>query len=189
MADDRRIVIELKVSSGDGGEEKTTAEKEFEKANRLLASKLQIIQNPIGTIESSLLKKATNGKPQLANYVLGQTKELSKKAITYFLGRYYNLTENYKAEQTIDNVMSCVNHVESILGTIGAGAIAGAQVGGGYGAIFGAALGVVFATTNTVIDTIKAFDQEDINLATMKIQSSYQKARLGLIDDGRGTQN
>ena len=53
------------------------------------------------------------------------------------------------------------------------------------GAIVGAGMGAV----NVVLNSYKAYDQQNIRLASMNIQSNYQKVRLGLIDDGRGTQN
>ena len=42
---------------------------------------------------------------------------------------------------------------------------------------------------NTWFQAEKAFDEQNKNLSTMRIQSGYQRFRLGLIDDGRGTQN
>ena len=161
MADDRRIIIELKVSGSSDGDS-----KKREKESNNLVDFLQKAQNPLGTLEKSIINEATLGKTEMVNYMWQQTKALAKNAIFYTVHKYYNLTENYKAEQDLNNTLSVISH-----------------------AAIGAVAGATFWIGNTAIDAVKAWDQEGIQLNTMRIQSGYQKARLGLIDDGRGTQN
>ena len=189
MADDRRIVIELKVSGSEGGDSASSALKANERETNDLVRKLRAMQNPVATLENNLLNKAFLGKTQFASYVLQQTKSLAKNSAMYFLTKYYNLTENYKAEQDLNNTMSILSHVAEGYTSVLAGAIAGAKWGGGWGAAIGAGMGATFWGANTVLNAMKAFREEDISLNTMRINSSYQQARLGLIDDGRGTQN
>ena len=184
MADDRRIIIELKVSGSSDGDSKKR-EKESDK----LVDFLQKAQNPLGTLEKSIINEATLGKTEMVNYMWQQTKALAKNAIFYTVHKYYNLTENYKAEQDLNNTLSLISHVGEAYTSVIGGAIAGAKAGGGWGAAIGAVAGATFWAGNTVINAMKAWDQEGIQLNTMRIQSGYQKARLGLIDDGRGTQN
>ena len=184
MADDRRIIIELKVSGSSDGDS-----KKREKESNNLVDFLQKAQNPLGTLEKSIINEATLGKTEMVNYMWQQTKALAKNAIFYTVHKYYNLTENYKAEQDLNNTLSVISHVGEAYTSILGGAIAGAKAGGGWGAAIGAVAGATFWIGNTAIDAVKAWDQEGIQLNTMRIQSGYQKARLGLIDDGRGTQN
>ena len=70
-----------------------------------------------------------------------------------------------------------------------AGAIIGAKAGGGWGAVAGAVVGAGVFAGNTVLNSIQAHDNEKISISTMNINSKYQQVRLGLVDDGRGTQN
>ena len=178
MADERRIVIELKLGSGS-----STTSSNDEDEEMSLTDMLKIAQHPIKALE-----KATLGKSAVVYYAYQQAKQIVKATALYQLERYYNLTENYKAEQDLNNTLSVLERsVEGYTSIIG-GAIIGAKAGP-WGALAGAVVGAASWATNTVFSAWKAFDQQSIQLATMNIQSSYQKVRLGLIDDGRGTQN
>ena len=189
MADERKIVIELKVSGGTG-DESTSAEKENNRMTNDLVKKLKAVQHPFATMENSLLQKATLGKTEYAQYVLSKTKALAKNAILYNLNKYFNLAEDYKAEQTLNNTLNVLSHIGEGFTSILGGAIAGAKTGAGVpGAVVGALTGATFWVADTALNTYKAFDQENISLSTMRIQAGYQKVRLGLVDDGRGTQN
>lgn len=176
MADERRIVIELKLGSGSEDEDK-------EDENASLTDMLKIMQHPIKALE-----KATLGKNALVYYAYQQAKQIAKTTALYRIERYFNLTENYKAEQDMENTLNVISHeVEAWTSIIG-GAIVGAKAGP-WGALAGTAIGLVAWGTNTGFSAWKAWDQQNMQLQTMNIQSNFQKVRLGLIDDGRGTQN
>lgn len=178
MADERRIVIELKLGGGSDGQGQEKEGKEIG-----LSDILKAAQHPIKALE-----KATLGKNELVYYAYQQAKQIVKNTALYQIGRYYNLTENYEAEQDLNNALSVLSHASSGYASILGGAIIGAKAGP-YGALAGALIGTASWTTTTVFNAWKAFDQQNMRLQTMNIQSAYQKVRLGLIDDGRGTQN
>ena len=179
MADERRIVIELTL--GGAGKPKEDSD------DVSLTDVLKAAQHPFKTLESEMISKLP-GNTQLWTYAIGQAKALIKNSGMYLIERYFNLTENYKAEQTLENTMSIISNVAEGYGSIIGGAIVGAKAGP-WGALAGAAIGAVSWTASTFIDAQKAFDQQNISLATMNMQSGYQMVRMGLIDDGRGTQN
>lgn len=177
MADERRIVIELKLSDG------SDASSDEENKEDDLTDILQIAQHPIRALE-----KATLGKNKILYYAYQQSKQIIKNAALYNLQLYFNLTENYKSEQDLQNTLSVISHVSEAWSLTLGGAIMGAKAGPA-GAVAGAAIGLTFSGINTVFNAFKEWNQQSIQLNTMNIQSSYQKVRLGLIDDGRGTQN
>lgn len=175
MADERRIVIELKLNnSGSNDDEESKEDKNLTKI-------LKFAQHPIKSSEEALL-----GKNIIFYSFYQQAKQSIKSNGLYFINQYFNLTENYKAEQDLNNTLSYMSNGASFFGSILAGALVGNKAGNTVaGAIVGAGMGVV----NVVLNSYKAYDQQNIRLASMNIQSNYQKVRLGLIDDGRGTQN
>lgn len=179
MADERRIVIELRATNQNGDAAKN--KKDDDETN--LTNLLKAIQHPIQTAE-----KATFGKNIVVYRAWEQSKSLIKNSAMYVVGRYFNLTENYKGEQDLQNTLSVLGNVIGAGTSIVGGAIAGAKAGP-VGIVAGAAVGAVFWTANTALNAFKAWDNQRIQLATMNIESSFQQVRLGLVDNGRGTQN
>lgn len=175
MADERRIVIELKLNNSGSNNDEESKEDEN------LTSILKFAQHPIKSSEEALL-----GKNIIFYSFYQQAKQSIKSNGLYFINQYFNLTENYKAEQDLNNTLSYISNGASFFGSILASALIGGKAGHPVaGAIVGAGMGAV----NVVLNSYKAYDQQNIRLASMNIQSNYQKVRLGLIDDGRGTQN
>ncbi|MCR4661686.1 MAG: hypothetical protein K5765_06805 [Clostridia bacterium] len=176
MADERRIVIELKLKGkGEGG---------FgEKKDTDLTDALQAIGHPIKSLE-----KATLGKSAFIYYIYNQVKNGVINGARYKVGRYFNLTENYKAEQDLENTLSVIEHTASLGSSIVNGAVVGSTVGP-VGTAAGAILGAGFWAGNTGINALKSWDAQNRALSTTRIQAGFQQTRLGLIDDGRGTQN
>ena len=190
-ADTRKIIIELKFSDGEAQETNSASSEQVGSGSSFnLSQFLDYVQHPIRSLE-----KATLGKNILVYQTYQYAKSMIKSVSLYAAERYFNLTENYKAEQTLQNTMSVIEHVSgigtTIIGSAVTGAMGGFKVGGGYGAAAGAAIGATvgagMAGINTIVETFKAWDQQKRSLLTMNIQSSFQQTRLGLIDDGRGT--
>ena len=179
MADERRIVIELKLNN-------TTQKKDKEKSEGdQIVKVLKAIKNP-----TEAVGEAVFGKNDFLFYTFQQAKNLAKSTLTYYLQRYFNLTENYQAEQDLSNTMSIISHSSDFFSSIIGGAIMGAETTGNIaGAIGGAIVGTGVSITNTIINAQKIWDQQSMKLQTMNMQSSFQRVKLGLIDDGRGTQN
>lgn len=178
MADERKIVIELKVNGSGGNVTRSSGNTEEEN----LTDVLKTIQHPIKTLEKNVF-----GKNILAYEAYNQAKTTIKKTAFYVAEKYFNLTENYKAEQDLENVMSVIEHVSGIGASVLGGAIIGTKVAPGIGTAIGAGVGLISAAINTGIDAVKAWDRQHMQLTAMNIQSSFQMTKLGLIDNGRGT--
>lgn len=178
MADERKIVIELKLSGTAGGGGGSRKDDDGETS---LTDILKDIQHPIKTVEKNIF-----GKNVLVYELYSQAKQTIKKTALYSASKYFNLTENYKAEQGLQNVTSVVEHIGSIGTSILGGAIIGVKAGH---PVIGAAVGLVVGAVNTGIDAAKSWDAQHMQLTTMNIQSSFQMTKLGLINNGRGTLN
>lgn len=174
MPDERRIVIELKPVDGKGND--SSKDKSYS-----LRDFLEDIQHPVKSLE-----KATLGKNVLIYRTYQQGKELIKNAATFQLQKYFNLTENYKAEQTLENALNVISNVSSIGTSIIGGALAGLSVGH---PVLGGVIGAGFAIGNQMLNTWKTYDQQNRQITTSNLQSAFQKTKLGLVDDGRGTLN
>ena len=179
MADERRIVIELRATNQSNNSVKSKTDDDEINLTKLLSE----IQHPIQTAE-----KATIGKNIVVYRAWEQSKALIKNSAMYVAGKYFNLTENYEAEQNLQNTFSLLENVISAGTSIIGGAIVGAK-GGVPGAIAGAIVGGVMWGANTALNAIKSWDSQHMQITAMNIESSFQKQRLGLVDNGRGTQN
>ncbi len=194
MADDKRIVIELRATGSNFGAVNRSnnpfsvlGDDSGKETN--LVDILRNLQNPVGKVASKIFDEISMGRGKALMYVASSAFSVIKNSVLYQIHKYYNLTENYKAEQDLNNTVSIISNVAGGFSSVLSGAITGAQVGQVPGAIVGAVVGAATWGANTWVNAQKAWDQERISLSTMRIQSGYQQARLGLIDDGRGTQN
>ena len=149
MNDERKIVIELKATGANNGN--GSGGKDKDEDNDLVAL-LKAMQSP-----TNFLAKATLGKNVLMYRTYQQAKAFIKAGTLYFIERYFNLTENYKAEQDLSNTMSVLNHLTSAGTSILGGAIMGAKASAGnpYVALIGAAVGATAWAGNELINTIK----------------------------------
>lgn len=167
MADTRKIVIEIQggSSSSDG---KSKEERESSLTSKLL--------HPIKSIE-----KATVGKNVLLNQAYQNTKSLVIQTASTSINRYFSLSEDYIMQNTVSNTMTTLNKVKGL----GQSVLLGAQMGGPVGALSGlGAWGVSEFITNQA--NLSSY-YEGINAANY--QTQYARARAGLVDNGRGTEN
>lgn len=172
MADSRNIVIELKLkdSGGNSLSEKNAEEKSGGEVD------LKALLHPVKTIE-----KATLGKHVVVYQAYNKAKAMLKQEAMYEINKYFSLTENYKAQQDMNNALATIEKVTGF----GTAVIAGAMTGGPWGAV---AAGVGYVGSE-IIQTYQRFDQQNRNLATMNVESTFQLTRMGLIDGGRGSYN
>lgn len=180
MADTRNIVIELKLKDSNGGNSLSSKSTEDKKESEL---DLSALLHPIKTVEKNTLGK---------NVVVFQAYQYAKSAIKqmamYEINKYYSLTENYKAQQDMSNSLTSISKVTGFGSTIVAGAMTGSSLGP-VGTVAGAIVAAVGYAANEGIQTYQRFEQQNRNLATMNVQSSFQLTRMGLIDGGRGSYN
>lgn len=174
-ADDRRIVIELRATEvGEPAGANEATQETSDSTN--LTSLLKTIQHPVASFEKAIL-----GKSILLNQIYQGAKDIIKDAAFYQLGYYFNLSENYKAEQTLNNTMNIISRTAGMASAV----IGGAILVGPAGAVVGGTV----AVGKNILSAVKVYNQQNLNITQMNMQSAFQQTRLGLVDDGRGTMN
>lgn len=168
MADERKIVIELKVLGSGDGESKETGEPENK--------------------EKELSSKEKAKKSAIKQTVNWAFNEIESQ-VMYQVGLYCSLTDDYKTQLILNNVETTVNKVKGLASSAISGALIGAKIGVGPGAAIGAAIGVGMDIISEGLSIARQYDQQKLNLAMTDRQTQYMQSRLGLIDNGRGTQN
>lgn len=177
MADDRRIVIELKAENHQAFVGAPKSENKQESFN------LSNLAHPIKSIE-----KNTIGKNVIAYQAYSLVKQQIKAVAMYEINKYFSLTENYTTQQSFNNALTAIGKVASFGTTVVSGAMMGSSMGP-VGAAVGAAVAAVGWTANESIQIYQRFDQQNRELATMNTQSQFQMTRMGLVDGGRNSQN
>ena len=184
MADDRRIVIEIKNVEGESAAAKTN--KIAEKNSNDLQKTLKTLFHPIKTLENQAISQNV-----LVNQAVHQgiqvLKQSASAAVNYYISRYFTLSENYNAETDFSNMMTGFNKVTGFIGSIGAGAIAG-SVAGVPGAVIGGILGAAGYGVREGFGAAERKLQQQITISTNNYQSQFQQTRLGLTT-GRGVTN
>lgn len=181
MADERKIVIELK-TTGISEDTSKTSDTGNGKTNDELKNVINTLMHPIRTAE-----KNTVGRNILANQAYQNAKQTVKNIGQYHIYKYFTLKENYLSETTAQNIQTSLNKATSFAASVGGGAMVGAA-GGPVGAAIGAAIGAIGWTSNEIVGIFQTRTQERISVSTNNQQTSFQQTRLGLID-GRGGTN
>ena len=178
MASDRRIVIELKVVGGDGGNGSASATNN--NTPNIHAGNTQVdinmLMHPIKSAESALL-----GKSVLVNQAYGYAKQAVKSSITYGINKHFALNEDYLGEQSMENALTIIGKVGSLAASVGAGFV--------FGSVPGAVVAAAGFAVNEGVQIFQTFDRVNMQLAETNLQSQFQRTRLGLVDGGKGTQN
>lgn len=158
--DNRSIVIELRVTNSAGAPKEEESKTETEEE-----------QN----------EGAKNWKTVLITETWGYAKSQIKSMVMYDINRYLNLTENYKLQTTVKNAQIAISKVSSLATTLATGFIAGNAIG--------AAVAGIAWFVSEGIGIAQRFNDAYTEIARNNYQSIYSMSRLGLIDNGRGTQN
>ena len=166
MADERKIVIELKaVGSADDGEDE--ALKDDDKAAKKRKKAIKSALKQVG--EAVVHELVAEG--------------------LYQFGKYTSLSENYKYAVLADNIQATVGKAKGLLSAMKSGALLGMTIGGPGGAAIGALAEVGLYAWTESNSLRRQYDQQNIQLAMGDRTAAYARSRLGLIDNGRGTQN
>lgn len=181
MADTVEYVVRI---VGLGGNE----EKEEEK--KKLSSGFEKVQQLMHPIQTALRHE----KGEEPDVYFG--KEIAKTAIsslesvtTTSINRYYRMSEDYIGQNYLNNVMSNINRTKQFAGSVLAGAMGGAKVGGALGAIAGGALGGTTNLINQAISYNNTIIEYKTSLNATRIETSFRAERAGLYDGGKGTEN
>lgn len=182
MADDRRIVIEI-TGGGEGAAKGTgNVGADSEEKETDINDILSTMFHPIKTLE-----KNTIGRNALVSYAFNNAMNFTKSALRYTLTRRFDLTDNYMAEQDMNNALNVIGTMQGIGVSTYSGARVGAQVGGAWGAAIGAAVGFTASMIKNAFEAEKRERQEQRKFIESDKQNAFQRARMGLTDGGRGT--
>ena len=172
---------------GLGGDDEEKKEKEKPSA---LASGLEGLQKALHPIQNAL----KHNKDEKAGAYFG--KEVAKNVIgtmevvaTTSINRYFRLSEDYKGQNYLNNIMGNINRAKQFASGTIAGAAAGAKVGGGIGAIAGAALGGTTTFVKQAIQFQNTVMEFKNSLNATRIETAFRAERAGLYDGGKGTEN
>lgn len=164
--DSRNIVIELRVANSSGTPKEESNNTNEEEQNQVVKAATTGI----------LLQAWSYAKQQIASIV------------TYEISRDLMLTEDYKSQIRINNAKSAIDKTVSLASALAGGAIAGSP-GGFVGAAIGAAVATIGWSISETIGVYQKYEQAYTEIAISNYQSAYAMSRMGLINNGRGTQN
>lgn len=104
------------------------------------------------------------------------------------LNRYFSMSENYMAETDYKNTMNVINKSTSFAGSVLLGAKAGAALGP-YGAAVGSFVMAASWLGNEAINYRQRMSNYYQNLNATNYQTEFDRTRLGLSNEGKGTEN
>lgn len=159
----RKVTIEIITSEESKKSKNDTKPKAKDKEGKINRSEFD-------KLESVLINQAYN-----------QAKSLVKQSVNSTLSRYYNMKEDYMLENNVSAIRNVINKTSSFATTISGGAMVGGIAGGiiaGAGWLISEGINV----SNRWKDIYAEINATNYNKA-------FTKARLGLVDGGRGTEN
>ena len=169
MAEDRRIIVEitskidLDVTTNNQPEEEELpgSRKHIQKFNN----------------EKTIDHKARS----MAKMYFNRAKEFTSNSSTSVINRYFSLSENYMAETDYNNLMTRIGKVNSLWATLKVGS----SIGGPIGTVAAAAAW----GTNEFISYQNRMSGYYQALNATNYQTQFDKSRLGLTNEGKGTEN
>ena len=170
MANEKRIIVEIKVTNEGSGE-----------------------QNQPGSPNDTNQKNKKKTKEEKATaYAIESAKRVGGAIINsaeLSLNRYFSMSENYMAEVDYQNTLNVIQKASSLGMTV----ISGAKVGAAAGGVIGAAVGTILSAAVWTGNEYTAYRQKMSNyyqnLNAANYQTEFDKTRLGLINEGKGTEN
>ena len=172
-ANERRIVVQI--IGGDTTTQPGPEEKEMEGSQESIKAKTSQKETKSGA--KALVKM---GVERVGNIAM-QTAQVS-------LNRYFSMSENYMAETDYQNAMTMINKSKSFVSTIASGAMAGA-VGGPFGMAVGAIISAGAWGASEYVNYQQRMSNYYQNLNATRYQTEFDRTRLGLTNEGKGTEN
>ena len=121
------------------------------------------------------------GAEKVGNIVM-QTAQVS-------LNRYFSMSENYMAETDYQNAMTLINKGKSLYSSLTTSALAGGAVGGPFGVAVGAIIGATSWAANEYVNYQQRMSNYYQNLNATRYQTEFDRTRMGLTNEGKGTEN
>lgn len=138
-------------------------------------------------------KASSEGKTLLKSVILNQGYQTAKRlviqGVNASISNYLALSEDYMAENVINNVKLSISKFTSLGSTVLSGAVAGGQVGGFVGAIVGGTIGMIGWGASEYLSYQARMGAYYRSLNASNIEKDYMRRRSGLYNDGRGTEN
>ena len=164
MAETRTIRIEFLTGKPEMTEEEKAAEEERKKKKK----------------EEDEKKKQAKKKKEFIKSSAKKAAELALSFAKQSLDRYANLTEDYILQNDMQIFSNVVSNTKSLLTTM--------AVGAHFGPVGMAVSGTLWAAEKLISARGEyASLRQGINEANYNMQ--FQKMRMGLVDNGRGTEN
>lgn len=176
MAEIRKIVIEIGVSpnnnnnNGGGSSSSLTKPLKQQKFKNSLKSEMEIENEQAKQQMTSIVKMGVEKSLQ----IIKQSASLGMK-------RYFSLTEDYIGENNLNNFSTTVSKVSGLVSSIKTGF----ETGGAAGGIIGA----VTWGVSEYIGYQSRINSYYSSLNATNYNTSYERTRAGLVDNGRGTEN
>ena len=159
-ADNRSVVITLKLDSGS-----------------------DVQENPTNVENSKTNTDKDSTAKSVAKFAVIQSTQLVvSEAVAwgeYYWNRELTLNDDYIGQRNKNIAISQISRAANALATVGSMTAAGAAVGGVPGAIVGAIVGTVTATAGIVRSNIQGQDQQNIALRQMDAQLQFTRSRAG----------
>lgn len=182
MADEVKYVVYIKGLVGGSKED----EDEPKSSLTTGLGKIQKMMHPVQNLLKHHKEESSKG------YFI---REVAKNAISTLevstsisINRYFQMSENYKGQSYLNNVMSNINRTKNFGGGILTGAIGGSKFGP-IGAIMGSTISAVstIVQQNAQWQNVKANFNQSMNAT--RIETAFRAERAGLYDGGKGTEN
>lgn len=121
--------------------------------------------------------------------VLETTINVIENVADSAINRYTTLQEDYLTAQTYSNVKSTISRAKQLGGSIVSGVVSGMATAGPIGAVIGAISSVANYGASQYLEYQKKMSSYYQQLNATNFQTNYSASRLGLVNNGRGTEN
>ena len=120
-------------------------------------------------------------RQKFIKYTAQKGMMLAKQALQTGMDRYFSLTEDYIAQNYIKIITNMISDTTSLFSNV--------AVGGKLFGPAGAAIGAIAWAGSKAVSTVSGYGaiRQEINQNNYNMQ--FQRVRMGLVDNGRGTEN
>lgn len=156
-----------------------------DKTNSQMNNNQEIDTGTGASAPNSKVKSPTDikiaGKSLFWNYAAKRAYSVLKQATISTANRYWSLTEDYISQNSFNNASNALGEAIGFGATIAAGF----TVGG----VYGGAIAAVGYGVSKAVSTVNEYSniRQSINANNYNMQ--FQRTRMGLVDNGRGTEN
>lgn len=169
MANERKIIVEIiSTKSSETVEKQDGSPKEAEEKNNVSN------KNKSKKIEAML--------------AVDKISSIISSGVRSSMNRYFSMSENYMAEMDFQNAMTVIGKGRSFASTVFTAARAGSTFGPG-GAAVGAIISAAAWVGNEYVNYQQRMSNYYQNLNATNYQTEFDRTRLGLTNEGKGTEN